>query len=1015
MLRLTSGSYYILLFVLLIFHLPYKGSSQGCEVLANKAQEILVLVNQAGTGLTQGNYEQALTAARAGKAQCVDIGFWDGVLIFNNFMYNCHLATLAYDSAQIYAERSLQIVQEAPIPIGRLIHANVNYSASAVLIEQGKYEQGLALLIEAANLIKDTSKVDLNVEYFADCDAVNFLNQTLKFQLNFLSKSMLGQIYNYSGGALIYLLEPDRATNYYLLADELFEETGMKSEQANVWINMGGALQSIFNQDAYPQISSLSLGADTISFDRAPIYCFDRAIRILEEASYQGFLLGVASTNKAVNYLVRGDYEKGVNATNDALKYIAEGKGGDFETALRAGITLEQYQLLVLAIKAFSLGKLHRNTECRAVVDTISTLMEKNPLGMPGSPILPWIGICTISSTACEAIEDWERNEYFLSEAFKLLYPGENLTTFSLDDARIYDPNANLAASIFLRYGRLLELSPRLDNVSEVEKFEEVLRYHKLAMLSYEDQLNAFTKSGIRTLQQAGRIANFNAAQKGVYTEAIRLTRKLYQLTNETRYLDSIFQLAERNKAYVSRQNLKDLDRFRGVAVEDLEKERAYYSKIEALQRTMSTDISEDERLEKSEEYEQVKYQLSQFLDALQEKYPQYYTARYGNEVVASDKVSEAILDDETALLQYVYITDTSAYMLLLKEGQKLRIFPVTTKHDMSELISQLHTAAENRSFVSDYDVAKAYSNSAATLYNILICPIEEEIADLKRLIIIPDGELYRLDFNLLLTEKLDELPKSNGLVDGYLFPYLFKNYAISYASSASMLVNRLENDNPAGNRIELKYGGFEPDYRNCTNNAWKEIRFDDVRAIGTELFPGQSNVWIDDQVSKNAFLSVVNQHTFNILHFSGHSFLHPARPLDAYLALGCKEGQSDSITVADLYNLYIDADLAILASCQSGINTLFHPGEGFPSIAKGFEYAGCPSLIMSQWDVDRDAGREITTSVLKYLKEKGKTYDVALWKAKLDYLKSEDKNIENLAPYYWASMIAWGRMRSLD
>lgn len=1019
MLQPTSRSFHILLFVLLAFFLPFKGNSQDCGELAAKAQEVLQLMIKGGTNLSQGNYEQAIADARIGKAKCLDMGFWDGALVLNNFIYNCHLAALASDSANIYAKRSLKMIQEAPIPIGRLIHANVNYTASSVLIERGDYEEGLALLIEAGNLIKDASKIDVNLEYFANCNEANFLNQAIKFQLNLLSNTMLAQIYNYTGAALLYLLQPDRAINYYLQADALFEKTDMKSEQANVWINMGSALQSMFNKDVYSQVNKLSFDEDSISIEQAEIYCFDRALRILEDVPGKSFLQGVASTNKATSYLLKQDYEKGLAAINDALAYLSKADASNVESALRAGISLEAYKLYVLAQKSLYLGKLNRKTECQAIIDTVAILLEKNLPDDLESSILPWVGISTITSTACEVIGSWKQYEYFLDKAFRLVYPDKNLVVFTLNDARSYDINAYLASSIFLRYGRLLELSPKLNKLPEVEKLERVLLYHKLAILSYEDRLNAFTSSGVKTLQQSNNIANLNTAQKGVYPETIRITKRLYELTKETRYLDSIFQVAERSKAYVARQNINELERFKGVAESDLEKEKAYYTEIFALQKAMNSAVPSAERLEKLRASEQLENELAQFLQYLQDKYPQYYATRYGNEVSPVEEVKKMILDDETAMLNYVYANDTSGYLILLKVNQDPQVVNLTSNGNMRQLIDQVYQSVTDKSFASNDDIANTYSNAASLLYDALIAPVEKDIAGLKRLIIIPDGELYRLDFNLLLSEKLEELPKSDGLVDGYLFPYLLKEYAISYATSASVLVEKLEkkkNSKDDEVRKKLIYGGLEPDYGLCRDYKWSDIEADDVDSIRLKFFPDKSKVWVGSDISKKTFQSIVDQYEFDILHFSGHSFLPSFNPLDAYLALGCPNKRRDSILVADFYNMFINANLSVLASCESwqGEKSIIHPGEGFLGIAKGFEYAGCSSLIMSQWNVQDIAGREIINSFFEHLND-GQSYDIALWKAKLDYLEATDKDIEDFAPYYWAPMIAWGRMKSLD
>ena len=75
--------------------------------------------------------------------------------------------------------------------------------------------------------------------------------------------------------------------------------------------------------------------------------------------------------------------------------------------------------------------------------------------------------------------------------------------------------------------------------------------------------------------------------------------------------------------------------------------------------------------------------------------------------------------------------------------------------------------------------------------------------------------------------------------------------------------------------------------------------------------------------------------------------------------------------------------------------------GEGLMSLARGFLYAGCPSIIMSLWEVEDNAGTQIMTSFYRYLKS-GKTKDKALRLAKIDYLDNSNSRLAH--PHYWMS-----------
>lgn len=67
-------------------------------------------------------------------------------------------------------------------------------------------------------------------------------------------------------------------------------------------------------------------------------------------------------------------------------------------------------------------------------------------------------------------------------------------------------------------------------------------------------------------------------------------------------------------------------------------------------------------------------------------------------------------------------------------------------------------------------------------------------------------------------------------------------------------------------------------------------------------------------------------------------------------------------LNTADIYNLELNARLTVLSACNTGSGNL-RKGEGVMSLARGFLYAGCPSIIMSLWEVEDNAGTEIMHS----------------------------------------------------
>jgi CHAT domain-containing protein len=106
-----------------------------------------------------------------------------------------------------------------------------------------------------------------------------------------------------------------------------------------------------------------------------------------------------------------------------------------------------------------------------------------------------------------------------------------------------------------------------------------------------------------------------------------------------------------------------------------------------------------------------------------------------------------------------------------------------------------------------------------------------------------------------------------------------------------------------------------------------------------------------------------------------------------------------------EIYNLKLNAQMTVLSSCSSGFGKM-QKGEGMMSLARGFIYAGCPSIVMTLWQVADQSSSELMTSFYKYLK-KGKSKQEAMRLSKIDYLENADDLTSN--PYFWSGFVVVG------
>ncbi len=151
----------------------------------------------------------------------------------------------------------------------------------------------------------------------------------------------------------------------------------------------------------------------------------------------------------------------------------------------------------------------------------------------------------------------------------------------------------------------------------------------------------------------------------------------------------------------------------------------------------------------------------------------------------------------------------------------------------------------------------------------------------------------------------------------------------------------------------------------------------------------------------------------YDIIHFATHTFIDNDNPLNSRFIVFNSEQtdfEDQAMFVSDIMPLNLKAKLAVLTSCNTGVGKLAR-GEGILSIARSFRYAGCPSVIMSLWELDDISTSKIISGFYENLKD-GLDKDEALREAKLNYLK--EANSKNSSPLYWAGIISSGSQTGL-
>jgi CHAT domain-containing protein len=261
-----------------------------------------------------------------------------------------------------------------------------------------------------------------------------------------------------------------------------------------------------------------------------------------------------------------------------------------------------------------------------------------------------------------------------------------------------------------------------------------------------------------------------------------------------------------------------------------------------------------------------------------------------------------------------------------------------------------------------------------AGLYDCLIGPLIELLDPQTRpkLIIVPHGTLHLLPFGALYN-------RTTGR-------YLLEDFSLSCTVSASIhLLGRSRPHDRPGQLRALAIG--VPD--DNTQQIEAELKLVAGLMEGSRALSGPAATlrnWQDHAAN------------YNILHLATHGYFRYDNPL--FSALKLADGL---LTVNDIYNLRLQAWLVVLNACDSGQNVVTY-GDELLGLARGFFYAGVPSVVVSLWTVHDRASAELTRYFYSNLLNRADKAE-ALRAAQLRLMKEE----KFAHPYYWGGIVLIG------
>ena len=432
-------------------------------------------------------------------------------------------------------------------------------------------------------------------------------------------------------------------------------------------------------------------------------------------------------------------------------------------------------------------------------------------------------------------------------------------------------------------------------------------------------------------------------------------------------------------------------------------------------------------------EVKDVRAEKDRHVDKLRKQYPLYAATKYPQPM---NLEHTALKDDEWAL---EYEVTEPGICIFLIHGKNIvkSLFKPISRRDVDVLVRkfrdpmELHTGDSLVQKLGSFDFA-----SGKKLSDLLLGDILSELPSNSPLIIVPDGSLGVVPFEMLVLNQGGKIISDGKIPQTSGTEFLGDRNPISYYQSVTALTlartlsKRKKSDDKTlamvdpvfslSDRRLLNYAKPEREKLAASvpmgllvpmeeHNSITFPRLQRTAQLGESLKnldPSLTDLYQGMDARKSVILGK-DLTSYRSLVFATHGYFGKnlpgiQEPVLILTLLDQPEGQDGFLRMSEVMGLNINCDIAALTACQSGLGRNIS-GEGTMGMGRAFQYAGAKSVLMSLWSVDEAASINLVESFFGHLREgKNKTESLrlardAIRKAGYDH------------PFFWSAFILVG------
>jgi CHAT domain-containing protein len=473
-------------------------------------------------------------------------------------------------------------------------------------------------------------------------------------------------------------------------------------------------------------------------------------------------------------------------------------------------------------------------------------------------------------------------------------------------------------------------------------------------------------------------------------------------------------------------------DDTRAALVRERQDAAQEWQRLDAAITAAASRVAQDRRPVEEQSLRAALDQVSRRLDELDAKiaasFPAY--AELSNpQPVTGDEAQSLLAPDEALLLYVTY--DSGFYVWVVRRESVGFYFGKVPERELAQQVSALRARLDPQ---LNSNFAPFPTGIAVALYQRLVGSVKSALVGVHHLLIVPDGPLQSLPFEILVTEP----PKQEPLrpEDHRDVAWLVRDYAISVLPSVSSLRGLRRFANPE--RSTLAFLGIGDPALNGNASSAREVPLaslfrgsvadadkvralsrlpetaDELRAIARAVGASDRDLLLGERAAEPV-LRQMQLDRYKAIAFATHGLMSGdlkglAEPALVLTPPPVATPDDDGLlTVSKIATLKLNTDWVVLSACNTAADDGSPDGGGLSGLAKAFFYAGARSLLVSHWPVWSQAAVALTTGTFEELSkapEIGRAE--ALRRAELAML--DPKNPPEFAhPLAWAPFVLAG------